>query len=76
MGNNNLQQAVLTAAVASFIYALYRRYGRSSLKDIPGPPNPSWVHGRLGDLLVSFLIFLIAIRRSPVVLADSGSWRG
>lgn len=74
MDHNGLQQAALTAAVASVIFVLCRTYSRPSVKDIPGPPNPSWVHGRLRGLIVPLFIFLIEIRRSSMVLADSGSW--
>lgn len=49
MDSYDLRQAALAVAAASTIYALYRRYSQPSLKDIPGPPNPSWVHGRPGD---------------------------
>ena len=55
----DLRQAALAAATASVIYALYQRYNRPSVKDIPGPPNPSWVHGRPRDL-VSLCILLSA----------------
>jgi hypothetical protein len=57
----DLQQTAVAVATASVIYALYRRYNRPSIKDIPGPPNPSWVHGRLEDLSLTFIVLLIAI---------------
>ena len=53
----DLQQTVAAVATASVIYALYRRYDRPSLRDIPGPPNPSWVYGKLGDLMPVFVLF-------------------
>jgi len=71
MDYHDLRQVASAVVTASVIYALYRRYNRPSVKDIPGPPNPSWVHGRLGDL-VPLSIQLIAIQRTPVVLANSG----
>ena len=74
MGHNDLQQAALTVAAASVVYALYRKYSRPSVKDIPGPPNPSWVHGRVGDLLTHFFVWITGVRRSPMVLADSRCW--
>jgi hypothetical protein len=57
----DLRQTAAAVATASVIYALYQRYNRPSVRDIPGPPNPSWVHGRLGDLLVPLFILIIAI---------------
>ena len=70
MGLYDPQQTILTFAAAWVIYALYRRYNRPSFKDIPGPPNPSWVHGKLGDPLVVWFGLLILIQRSSVVLAE------
>lgn len=64
------QQAALTVAAAFAIYALYQRYNRPSLKDIPGPPNPSWVHGRFEDLIVTLFTLLTATRRSSMVLGE------
>jgi hypothetical protein len=45
MDCHNLQQTAAAVAAVSVVYALYRRYNRPSLKDIPGPPSPSWVFG-------------------------------
>jgi len=60
MDYHDLWQAASAVVTASVIYALYRRYNRPSLKDIPGPPNPSWIHGRSGGL-VPLSTLLIAI---------------
>jgi hypothetical protein len=79
----DLQQTVAAVATASVIYALYRRYNRPSLKDIPRPPNPSWVYGKLRYLLVPVFVSLNAIlkgtngigrKRRPVPLKGT-SWR-
>jgi len=32
---------------AAAMYAAYRRYTRISLEDVPGPENPSFLHGAL-----------------------------
>ena len=47
----DLRQTALVVATASVIGVLYQRYNRPSIKDIPGPPTPSWVHGKLRDIL-------------------------
>lgn len=39
------QQTALTFAAVSAVCALYLRYNRSSIKDVRGPPNPSWIYG-------------------------------
>ena len=82
MAYYDLQQTVAAVATASVIYALYRRYNRPSLRDIPGPPNPSWIYGKLGDLVPVF-VSLIAIlkgtngigRKRRAVPSKSTSWR-
>jgi hypothetical protein len=83
MNYYDLQQTVAAVATASVIYVLYRRYNRPSLKDIPGPPNPSWVCGKLEDLFAPLFTLLNAIlkatngiggTRRPVSL-KSISWR-
>jgi hypothetical protein len=79
----DLQQIVVAVATAAVVYALYRRYNRPSIRDIPGPPNPSWVHGKLGDLLVPLFVLLIVIskdiygigRTRRQVPLKSTSWR-
>jgi hypothetical protein len=38
--------AALGGAAAA-TYAAYRRYTRASLGDVPGPDNPSFLHGAL-----------------------------
>ena len=40
------QWAVLGGAAAA-TYAAYRKYTRISLDDVPGPENPSFLHGAL-----------------------------
>jgi hypothetical protein len=40
------QVAALGGATA-VTYAVYRRYSRISLDDVPGPENPSFLHGAL-----------------------------
>jgi len=40
------QLAALGGAAAA-TYAVYRRYTRISLDDVPGPENPSFLHGKL-----------------------------
>jgi hypothetical protein len=77
------QQTVVAVTTASVIYALYRRYNRPSIRDIPGPPNPSWACGRLEDLLSPLFVLLIAIlkdisgtgRASRPVLLKRASWK-
>ena len=78
----DLQQTIAAVATASAIYALYRRYNRPSLKDIPGPPNPSWVYGKLGDLMPVFVLFTAILkdtngigRKGGPVSLKSTSWR-
>jgi hypothetical protein len=79
----DLQRTTVAVVTASVVYALYRRYNRPSVKDIPGPPSPSWVYGRLGDLLAPLFVLLTTIfedmngigtSRMPVSL-KSISWR-
>ena len=43
---NYLQWAALGGAAAA-TYAAYRRYTGISLDDVPGPENPSFIHGML-----------------------------
>jgi len=60
------QLGALVACVAVFVYTFLRRHRRlSTIKDVPGPENPSWIFGmsRMTDL-TSFTSF----RTSPVVL--------
>ena len=45
MDSYNIQQTAAAVATVSVIYALYRRYNRPSLRDIPGPPRLSWFYG-------------------------------
>jgi hypothetical protein len=83
MNYYDLQQTVAAVATASVIYVLYRRYNRPSLKDIPRPPNPSWVYGKLGDLVPVFVLLFIAIlkdtngtgRKGGPVPLKSTFWR-
>ena len=63
MDHYDLQKTAVAVATASVIYVLCRRYSRPSIKDIPGPPNPSWVYGRLEHLLVPLFVPLIAIMK-------------
>ena len=49
----DLRQVALVGLVAYVVYALYQRRTRSSVKDIPGPPNPSWIHGKVGSRVSS-----------------------
>lgn len=39
------QQAALAVCGATVSYALYERYRNSTIRDVPGPKNPSWIHG-------------------------------
>lgn len=45
----DLWRAATAVAIASAIYALHRRYTRPSNKDIPGPPNSSWIRAFLAQ---------------------------
>jgi hypothetical protein len=44
LGMDYTQWAALGGAAAA-TYATYRRYTRISLDDVPGPENPSFLHG-------------------------------
>jgi len=39
------QQVALATCAATLAYVLYRRYRNLTVKDIPGPKNPSWIYG-------------------------------
>jgi len=62
MGYHDLWQAASAVVAASVVYALYRGYNRPSVKDIPGPPNPSWVHGRIGGLVPSSTLLITILK--------------
>ena len=66
----DLRQVALVGATAYVAYALYQRRTRSSVKDIPGPPNPSWIHGKVVTLSLC-PSYLAQSRRTLLVLGDS-----
>lgn len=39
------QQTALVICGAAVIYVWYRRHRNSSIRDVPGPKNPSWIYG-------------------------------
>lgn len=41
----DLQQAALAVCSAAALFVWYKRHRAISIKDIPGPKNPSWIHG-------------------------------
>ena len=41
------KQLAALGGAAAVVYAVYRRYSRISLDDVPGPENPSFLHGTL-----------------------------
>ena len=43
----DLQQAALAVFGVAVGYLWYKRYHASPISDVPGPKNPSWVHGNL-----------------------------
>jgi len=45
----DFQQTALAACGAAVAYVLYRRYRNLAIKDVPGPKNPSWIHGISGS---------------------------
>jgi len=44
----DFQQAALTICGVTVAYVLYRRYRNLTIRDIPGPKNPSWIYGISG----------------------------
>ncbi|KAJ7025659.1 cytochrome P450 [Mycena alexandri] len=40
-------------ALASAVFALYSIRRRSAIRDIPGPPSPSWIFGHMRQLILS-----------------------
>jgi hypothetical protein len=55
------QWAALGGAAAA-TYAAYRRYTRISFDDVPGPENPSFLHGTLHSNSRSFILDSIRAR--------------
>ena len=51
---DHTQSAALGGA-AVVAYAVYQRYTRISLDDIPGPENPSFLHGTLNSVFALLL---------------------
>ena len=45
----DFQQAVLAFCGTAVAYILYQRYRDLTIRDVPGPKNPSWVHGIFGS---------------------------
>lgn len=45
LSDMDYKQAAAFGGAATAIYAMYRRYSRISLDDVPGPENPSFLHG-------------------------------
>ncbi|KAF9645980.1 cytochrome P450 [Thelephora ganbajun] len=41
----DFQQAAILTCGATVAYALYGRYRYLTIRDVPGPKNPSWIHG-------------------------------
>jgi len=41
----DFQRMALAVCGAVAAYVLYRRYRNPTIRDIPGPKNPSWIHG-------------------------------
>jgi len=41
----DFQRMALAICGAVAAYVLYRRYRNPTIRDIPGPKNPSWIHG-------------------------------
>ena len=54
---DHAQLAALGGA-AVVTYAVYRRYTRISLDDIPGPENPSFLHGTLNSTFALILAYV------------------
>jgi len=46
-----MHYATALAAIVLAVYSVIRR--RSAIRDIPGPPSPSWIFGHMQQLLLS-----------------------
>ncbi|KAJ7870890.1 cytochrome P450 [Mycena leptocephala] len=46
-----MHYATALAAIVLAVYSVFRR--RSAIRDIPGPPSPSWIFGHMRQLLLS-----------------------
>ena len=51
-----MQLAALGGAAAALTHAIYRRYSGISLDDVPGPENPSFLHGTPHSFKFSILL--------------------
>lgn len=54
----DLQRAALAICGAMAVYIWYKRYCALSISDVPGPKNPSWIHGISAPLTKSNAIIL------------------
>ena len=47
LSDMDYKQLAALGGTAAVVYAIYRRYTGISLDDVPGPENPSFLHGML-----------------------------
>jgi hypothetical protein len=62
------QQTVLAICGATVVYALYKRCRTSSISDVPGPKNPSWIYGISRSPTQSMTLSHRFWNRTPVVV--------
>lgn len=75
LSDMDYQQLAALGGATAATYAVYRRYTRISLDDVPGPENPSFLHGTLPFRLSEVTIRLnmhvgnVGYCRTPAVFA-------
>jgi len=60
----DFQQAALAICGVTVAYVLYGRYRNLTIRDVPGPKNPSWIYGISGARTMNDTI-------SPVLEQDT-----
>jgi len=65
----DVQQATLAICGATAAYVLYQRYRSLAIRDVPGPKNPSWIHGISKSPTRCMTTSHRFWNRTPVVLA-------